>query len=37
MRLWRGALERRRLPFTLVSGDWATREAAALAAIRKIL
>ncbi len=37
MRLWRGALERRGLPFTLVSGDWAAREATAIAAVQALL
>jgi len=34
LRVWRGALERRHLPFTLISGDWAAREAAAIAAVQ---
>jgi len=33
MRVWRGALDRRRLPYELISGDWATREKAAIEAI----
>ena len=37
MRVWRGALERRQLPFTLISGGWAEREKAAIAAISRIL
>jgi NadR type nicotinamide-nucleotide adenylyltransferase len=37
MRIWRGALERRRLPFELIRGDWAQREAAAIAAVQRIL
>ena len=36
MRVWRGALERRHLPFTLISGAWAEREAAAIAAIQAL-
>jgi NadR type nicotinamide-nucleotide adenylyltransferase len=36
MRLWRGALERRQLPFVLIRGDWAAREAAAIAAIARL-
>jgi len=36
MRVWRGALERRHLPFTLISGDWMAREAAAIEAIRAL-
>jgi NadR type nicotinamide-nucleotide adenylyltransferase len=37
MRLWRGALERRRLPFELIRGDWAQREQRAIAAIDRLL
>ena len=37
MRVWRGALERRHLPFELIRGDWAAREAAAIAAINHVL
>jgi NadR type nicotinamide-nucleotide adenylyltransferase len=37
MRVWRGALERRRRPFVLIAGGWAEREAAAIAAVEKIL
>ena len=33
LRIWRGALERRQLPFVEIRGDWATRERAAIAAI----
>ncbi len=36
MRIWLGALERRQLPFTLISGGWPEREAAAIAAIRAL-
>ena len=36
MRIWRGALERRQLPFVLIRGDWAAREAAAIAAIQAV-
>lgn len=32
-RIWRGALERRQLPFVDIRGDWAAREAAAIAAV----
>jgi len=32
-RIWRGALERRHLPFVDIRGDWAAREAAAVAAV----
>jgi NadR type nicotinamide-nucleotide adenylyltransferase len=37
MRVWRGALERRELPFTLISGDWAERERLAVEAINRRL
>jgi NadR type nicotinamide-nucleotide adenylyltransferase len=37
MRIWRGALERRQLPFVDIRGDWARREAAAIAAIGRLL
>lgn len=37
MRVWRGALERRNLPFVDIRGDWATREAAAVAAVEALL
>lgn len=37
MRIWRGALERRDLPFELISGDWAERERRAIAAIERVL
>jgi len=36
-RIWRGALERRQLPFVEIRGDWAAREAAALAAVLAVL
>jgi NadR type nicotinamide-nucleotide adenylyltransferase len=36
-RVWRGALERRHLPFVDIRGEWAAREAAAIAAIQAIL
>lgn len=32
-RIWRGALERRGLPFVEIRGDWAAREQAAIAAV----
>jgi NadR type nicotinamide-nucleotide adenylyltransferase len=35
-RIWRGALERRNLPFVDIRGDWAAREAAAIAAIQRL-
>jgi len=37
MRVWRGALERRNLPFVWIRGDWAERERAAIAAIEAVL
>ncbi len=36
-RVWRGALERRQLPFVDIRGDWAAREAAAIAAVQGLL
>jgi len=36
MRIWRGALDRRHLPYELIHGDWAQRERAAIAAIEKL-
>jgi NadR type nicotinamide-nucleotide adenylyltransferase len=36
-RIWQGALERRHLPFVWIRGDWAEREAAAIAAIENTL
>lgn len=32
--IWRGALERRQMPFVDICGDWAAREAAAVAAVQ---
>lgn len=37
MRIWRGALDRRHLPYELIRGYWARREAAAIAAIERVL
>jgi len=37
MRIWRGALDRRRLPYALISGDWAERERRAIAAVELAL
>lgn len=37
MRIWRGALERRQLPYVEIRGDWAAREAAAIAAVTERL
>jgi nicotinamide riboside kinase len=36
-RVWRGALERRHLPFVEIRGDWAQREQRAIAAVEKLL
>ena len=36
-KIWRGALERRHLPFTVIRGDWAQREQAAIAAVEAML
>ena len=36
-KIWRGALERRHLPFTIIRGDWAQREKAAIAAVAALL
>lgn len=36
-RIWRGALERRQLPFADIRGGWAAREAAAIAAVERLL
>jgi len=36
-RIWRGALERRGLPFVDIRGDWATRVATAIAAVETLL
>ncbi len=36
-RIWRGALERRNLPFVEIRGDWAGRERAAIAAVQELL
>jgi NadR type nicotinamide-nucleotide adenylyltransferase len=37
MRIWRGALERRQLPFELIQGDWAQREQRAIAAVERVM
>jgi NadR type nicotinamide-nucleotide adenylyltransferase len=37
MRVWRGALERRQLPFTLISGDWVKRQQHAVEVIEILL
>ncbi len=36
-RVWRGALERRRLPFVEIRGAWAERERSAVAAVERVL
>ncbi|HET7535963.1 MAG TPA: ATP-binding protein [Candidatus Didemnitutus sp.] len=36
-RVWHGALERRGLPYVWIRGNWAEREAAAIAAVERIL
>lgn len=36
-RIWRGALERRGLPFLAIRGEWAERERAAIAAVESVL
>lgn len=37
MKIWRGALERRHLPYVWIRGDWAAREVAAIAAVTTAL
>jgi nicotinamide riboside kinase len=37
LRVWRGALEHRHLPFELISGDWAARERRAIALVTALL
>jgi nicotinamide riboside kinase len=37
LRIWRGALERRGLPYQLIRGNWTEREAAAIATIERLL
>ena len=37
MRVWRGALERRGLPYVLIQGEWAVREKRAVAAVTQLL
>jgi len=37
MRIWRGAIERRGLPFVLIQGNWADRERRAIAAVDALL
>ncbi len=36
-RIWRGALDRRHLPYELIQGDWGQREQRAIAAVEAIL
>lgn len=37
LRVWRGALERRHLPFVEIRGDWAAREHAAISVVAALL
>jgi len=37
MRIWRGALDRRQLPYVVIRGDWAQRERSARAAVEQVL
>lgn len=37
MRIWKGALDRRKLPYVLIRGDWAERERTAAKAIEELL
>ena len=37
LRVWRGALERRHLPFELIAGDWAAREQRAITLVAALL
>jgi len=37
MKVWRGALERRHLPYELIRGNWAEREQTAIRAIERVL
>jgi nicotinamide riboside kinase len=37
LRIWRGALDRRHLPYELIQGDWAERERRAILAAGKLL
>lgn len=37
LRVWRGALERRHLPFEMISGGWAAREQRAIALVSALL
>ena len=37
MRVWRGALERRHLPFVEIRGDWAQRDQAAIAVVQRVI
>lgn len=37
MKIWHGALERRRLPYVWIRGDWSAREAAAIDAVAAAL
>ena len=37
LKIWHGTLERRRLPYQWIRGDWTQREQAAIAAVEKIM
>jgi NadR type nicotinamide-nucleotide adenylyltransferase len=37
MRIWKGALDRRALPYELIKGDWVQRERLAIEAVEKVL
>jgi len=37
MKVWRGALERRHLPYEMIRGNWTEREQAAIRAIERVL
>jgi nicotinamide riboside kinase len=37
MTLWRGALDRRQLPYVLIQGNWAERERRAMEAVDRLL
>lgn len=37
MRVWQGALDRRQLPYAWIRGSWMEREAAAIAAVERVL
>jgi NadR type nicotinamide-nucleotide adenylyltransferase len=37
MRIWKGALDRRGLPYELIQGDWAERERRAIAVVERLI